>query len=429
MRNCRDRFKSSRVLIESLAFAGRVLVFLYVIVFLAVAIDAAIAKRTEALKLPRPAHIGARRQRMENNPGDRQNYGEMARNVTILLWTLQRTMPFRKTPIQNDRGTCFITRERAAINSSDAVLLEWLPLAYDKGPTIPRPHGALWVYFSMESPRSFQAQADRNFGAPDRWINVLMSYDPSADIVISYGKVFPRTSAAPKIEVSSIHNDSLAKKRGVLRPHSSSAEELREDENLDILRRKTKLMVVVQSNCNSALRNARMNELQQHVPFDVMGRCGATPLPQGCRRGERPAPHRVSCMKMIGEQYKFYLALENADCKDYITEKVWQNSLLADMVPVVWSVRTNMSEHLPPGSFINIADFPNAAAAAKHILYVGQHIHIYARYLRWRRHYRVVPWPVAYDIALCQYVLAHAGHEKPSIRVTELRARHRNCVE
>jgi hypothetical protein len=40
-------------------------------------------------------------------------------------------------------------------------------------------------------------------------------------------------------------------------------------------------------------------------------------------------PHstETECLEMLDKDYKFYLAFENANCKDYITETFFRNSL------------------------------------------------------------------------------------------------------
>jgi glycoprotein 3-alpha-L-fucosyltransferase len=59
-------------------------------------------------------------------------------------------------------------------------------------------------------------------------------------------------------------------------------------------------------------------ELQQYIPVDIYGQCGT-----------RNCSHSTEneCFEMLNEDYKFYLAFENANCKDYITEKLLRNSL------------------------------------------------------------------------------------------------------
>ena len=42
-----------------------------------------------------------------------------------------------------------------------------------------------------------------------------------------------------------------------------------------------------------------------------------------------------SCFRELGRQYKFYFAMENNDCSDYITEKVWHHCFEHNMVPLV----------------------------------------------------------------------------------------------
>jgi glycoprotein 3-alpha-L-fucosyltransferase len=72
------------------------------------------------------------------------------------------------------------------------------------------------------------------------------------------------------------------------------------------------------SNCND--RNGRQqyaHELQKHIPVDIYGKCGTKKCPR----------YTDTCYEMLDRDYKFYLAFENANCKDYITEKLFRNAL------------------------------------------------------------------------------------------------------
>jgi glycoprotein 3-alpha-L-fucosyltransferase len=81
---------------------------------------------------------------------------------------------------------------------------------------------------------------------------------------------------------------------------------------------KTKLIAWFVSNCmaeNGRLTYAR--ELQKHVPVDIYGICGTLQCP----------PLSPQCSHLLSKHYKFYLAFENANCVDYITEKFYWNAL------------------------------------------------------------------------------------------------------
>ena len=58
---------------------------------------------------------------------------------------------------------------------------------------------------------------------------------------------------------------------------------------------------------------------------------------------------------MIILKFQFYLSLENALCKDYITEKFYK-ALPYDVIPIVLNA-VNMTEIAPPHSYIDIKDF------------------------------------------------------------------------
>ena len=72
---------------------------------------------------------------------------------------------------------------------------------------------------------------------------------------------------------------------------------------------------------NFYFRNGRLQyaqELARYIGVDIYGACGSLK----CSRMKE-----VSCFKILERKYKFYLAFENSNCKDYITEKFFVNGL------------------------------------------------------------------------------------------------------
>jgi Glycosyltransferase family 10 (fucosyltransferase) C-term len=73
------------------------------------------------------------------------------------------------------------------------------------------------------------------------------------------------------------------------------------------------------SNCNAA--NQRYEyavELSKYISVDIYGSCGKL---QCSHKGGN------NCNELLNKQYRFYLAFENSNCKDYITEKLYYNAL------------------------------------------------------------------------------------------------------
>jgi len=84
--------------------------------------------------------------------------------------------------------------------------------------------------------------------------------------------------------------------------------------------------------------------------------------------------------------HKFYLAFENArHCRDYITEKFWDNALRKDTVPVVMGpVKEDLLQVAPLNSFIFAEDFSNPAALAEYLSYLDTHEAEYRKFFAWR---------------------------------------------
>ena len=80
---------------------------------------------------------------------------------------------------------------------------------------------------------------------------------------------------------------------------------------------KNKKVAWIVSNCKA--QNNRMEyalELQKYIQVDIYGGCG-----------QHHCPRNEECLQKIGREYKFYLAFENGNCRDYITEKFFINAL------------------------------------------------------------------------------------------------------
>ena len=82
---------------------------------------------------------------------------------------------------------------------------------------------------------------------------------------------------------------------------------------------KTKKVAWFVSNC--VAKNNRLefaHELGKHIQVDIYGACGS----HSCSRA-----NAKQCFDLLSKHYKFYLAFENSNCRDYISEKFFVNGL------------------------------------------------------------------------------------------------------
>lgn len=70
----------------------------------------------------------------------------------------------------------------------------------------------------------------------------------------------------------------------------------------------------------------------------------------------------------INLDYRIYLAFENSNCDEYITEKLWYNAYFKYAIPVVMGgSRRNYEELCPPESFIHVDDFDSPQSLADYL--------------------------------------------------------------
>jgi len=150
---------------------------------------------------------------------------------------------------------------------------------------LPKPRHQLWIAQHWES-----AMHDRiDTQLVRRYINWTVSYRRDSTVAISYGKFARKTNA-------------------------NSSEQI-----VDYGAGKTKQVAWLVSNCHA--KNNRLkyaHELAKYIDVDIYGACGSLTC-------NRTGPE--SCHNLLVKKYRFFLAFENSNCKDYITEKLYHAAL------------------------------------------------------------------------------------------------------
>lgn len=240
------------------------------------------------------------------------------------------------------------------LNKSDAILIH---LHRTKGPwDVPkyRRPDQKWIFFTDESPKNTffltKAYSMKDYNGIFNW---SMTYRADSDIPVPYGRTVK------------------------LKDH-----EIRSKAELpDYFAKNTKGVAVMGSNCGGDnFRWPYIYELQKHIPVDTYGNCGTLKCPGGFMK---------DCPLLNG--YKFYLAFENCNCKEYITEKLWWNAFAKESVPVVMGGTIEDYQKLcPPNSHIHVENFENPANLAKYLKYLLTNRTAYNEYFAWKTSYKVL---------------------------------------
>ena len=152
---------------------------------------------------------------------------------------------------------------------------------------VPRHSEQIWMMFALESPA-----ASPDYFQLDHVINWTATYRPDSTIVTPYDKWLPFGNCS--------HLDAV-------KPSRNFAEG------------KTKSAAIFVSNCETSNKRMKfVRELQKYISVDIYGSCGDKQCEKATQDG---------CFKMLQKEYKFYLAFENANCRHYITEKLFLNAL------------------------------------------------------------------------------------------------------
>jgi hypothetical protein len=148
-------------------------------------------------------------------------------------------------------------------------------------------------------------------------------------------------------------------------------------------RRSDVLLAFFISNCDAKNnRLAFIRDLVKHLPpgsYHSFGHC----LHNADVPAELRDRNKYREKTRVFEQYKFALAIENANDVDYVTEKVW-DALSAGAIPV-YGGAPNVNDFVPEAAaIVNMDDFASAEQLAAHLVRVASDEALYNAYHAWR---------------------------------------------
>ena len=270
----------------------------------------------------------------------------------VIWWT-----PF--TPNQRiirscSAGNCLITHSRSELSNprTEAIVFYGSDLKWSDLP-LPRDPRLYWALLHEESPKN-------NWGfATDEGIALFnLTSTPS------------RHSSYPLV------TQYLEDTQKLLRPLKIPVEEKSKGD--------LGLVMYLHSDCGTPSdRDSYVNELMKYVKVDSYGKClHNKDFPEGHLRDPLTGMDSEDLIDIIS-QYKFALAMENAICNDYITEKFWR-PFYAGTVPVVKGSPTARDWAPSNHSIILIDDFKSPKELAEYLLYLDKNDNQYLKYLEYK---------------------------------------------
>ncbi|XP_075885111.1 alpha-(1,3)-fucosyltransferase 7 [Nelusetta ayraudi] len=239
---------------------------------------------------------------------------------------------------------CKVVDERSYFSSADVVVFHNRELinGQEKLPLhLPHPQGQSWAWLTMESPPH-----NGNLKPFANIFNMTITYRRDSDVYAPYGELHPRKDEGQPVE--------------------------------GVPPNKTFFACWVVSNFqNYHKRNQVYNELKKFIPIEVYGQWVGQPL-----SNENLIPTLQHC--------RFYLAFENSQYKDYITEKLWHNAYKSGAIPVVFGASLDDYKAVaPPHSFIHVDEFATVKDLSEYLMQVAKDDKRYKEYFAWKQKWEV----------------------------------------
>jgi len=271
----------------------------------------------------------------------------------ILLWTQYfSTFSWQKrieTVLKRCKCNCSVTIDRNEIESADAVIFHYLDLWFwEKSPNY-RNVNQVWVVYN-EEPTPFVHHTGL-FSWKNKF-NWTMSYRQDSTIYSPYGAFLPLSS-------------------------TNKAKMTKEYANRSFASEKSKMVAAIFSDCaDEAKRHELIQELSNYVQLDFYGDCG-----------NLTCPYTIENIKSCkNRKYRYRIAFENSNCRDYVTEKFF-DALELDSIPIVNWKHGQGVPSAPNKSYINIYDFKSTKQLAEYLIFLSKNEDKYNEYFKWKTNY------------------------------------------
>ncbi len=250
---------------------------------------------------------------------------------------------------------CSITDDKAAANAAHAILVHIRDISDPSQLPRRRSRQQRWIFYNLESPHHTETNLTKFNGV----FNWTSTYSSESDIPSPYGKYREFHKGDFERNASVAYGAS----RRVTRSNNAR------------LATKSRLGAWFVTNCKAKNnRQEYVDALQKNMMIDIYGFCG-----------NFKCHDRESCLDMLKQKYKFYIAFENSNCREYISEKFWYNALEHNILPVVMGADKDEYESVaPPHSFIHVDDFPSAKDLARYLKLLYKNNKLYNEYFRWQ---------------------------------------------
>ncbi|KAF2905188.1 hypothetical protein ILUMI_00965, partial [Ignelater luminosus] len=288
-------------------------------------------------------------------------YGRELKKRHVMRFTERSYDPFENCSVKN----CVVRYKKSYISSADLVIFDLnhikgtneLPLKSVRNPN------QIWAFLSDRSPlRTFSASASADISDFDDIFNWSMTYRMNSDIPVPYGQTLLLRHRQKHLEID--------------------YEEWNKSKHQNIL------LAIVMSDCRkTSYRLNYIKELQKHLKIDIYGNCGN----KRCKAyAENIFPDElIDCEETI--KYKFYLAFENSNCDEFITEQVWWYAYSKNAIPIVMGGSKKYYEQLlPPHSYINTEKFARPRDLVNYIVYLNNTPSDILQYFVWKKYFKVV---------------------------------------
>ncbi|CAK1547215.1 unnamed protein product [Leptosia nina] len=259
-------------------------------------------------------------------------------------------------------SNCLITGDNKYFDSADAVVVHIQKGVYPK--TTKRNSKQRWIFLSDESPfNTFSMASPRpKLAALKSIFNWSMTYRSDADIPVPYGRTIP-------LSMPLLHDVSY-KFVAKLVPNWN-------------IKRRDKLAAILMSNCAVSKRMKYLNELEDFLPLDVYGKCSKY------HKNSCPGHFRSDCN--VTASYLFYLVFENSQCREYLTEKAFNNAYEKGAIPIIMGPKVDECvDLLPPNSFLHIDQFNGPKHLAEYMISLSRDNQALLEFHRWRNNFKIV---------------------------------------